>query len=117
MTTTEAPAVPFVWDEPQGCSPRGWLMMPADAHPDIGRLYAREHLTSNRPDGRLPCAFYLDYSDSRSGRDGKHVLARAYFQRIGPGGGSVDLACDWFASVDDAKSAMRSAVEKYLSEV
>lgn len=100
----EAPA--FAWDEPTGCSPRGWLAFTA-GHPD------REHRNFGVFKGELlTCGYYLDYSDD-PGRAGKPaVLARAYCSRIR--GGTDDLGCVWAETVEEAKRFIEGNVRAYL---
>lgn len=110
MTTTTAAGetitVPVLtWDEPTGCSPRGWLHFAA-GHPDAG------HHNFRYCGDVSCCGFYLDYTDD-PGRAGKPaVLARCYCTRIT--GGTYELGFMWCATVAEAKAFVAGNVRAYL---
>lgn len=94
----------LTWDEPTGCSPRGWLSFaaghPDESHPHFGVLGVRT------------CGFYLDYSGD-PGQAGKPaVLARCYCTRIT--GGTHELGCMWCATVAEARAFVAGNIRAYL---
>jgi hypothetical protein len=105
----------FLWDEPEGCSPRGWLLIKIDTHPDGADERLLYAFSPTGPDQRhLACGWYLDYSDSHVPDPTKPVLWRAYMFRVGPGGGVHELGCDWIGSVQEAKAMIAGNVRAYM---
>lgn len=117
--TTTVPAL--IWDEPEGCSPRGWLLIHRDRHPDAGHYLAHGLPFTNTFQGGPPewvcCGWYLDYSDTYMPPDPERrgcVLAKCYCFRVGPGGGCHELGFDWFKTADEAKTWAEGLVRGYV---
>ena len=115
MNTTETKTEPILeWDEPEGCSsPRGWLHITPETHPDRD-AYAFEYHADN---GLLCCGNYLSYEPfSSRGPNGETVHAVAYFHRCDRCSQRSDIRLGycWFHTIQEAKDFIAGNVRAYL---